>query len=150
MLIDDVETTEYVLPGNVDQTYEIDAIDKAGNPTYLSIRMMPISTIGMLLDEYTIENVTLEEKEEIEYIKDKVCGIDTTHATDGEKAELQEIINRCNLLLSAIEEKNVPEIPNVPNTGSFIAEHATVIAGLAIGFPVFAVLLYIVKRNAKR
>lgn len=150
VLINGVETTDYILPGNVDETYEIDAFDKAGNPTYLSIRMMPIDTIDVLIDEYTVENVTIDNKEDIEYIKDKAAGIDITNATDDEKAELQEIINRCNLLLSAIEEKNAPEIPNVPNTGSFIAEHATAIAGLAIGFPVFAVLLYIVKRSAKR
>ena len=150
VLINGVETTDYILPGNVDETYEIDALDKAGNPTYLSIRMMPIDTIDVLIDEYTVENVTIDNKEDIEYIKDKAAGIDITNATDGEKAELQEIIETCNLLLKAIEEKNAPEIPKAPDTGGFIAEHAAAVAGLTIVLPIFVALSYVVKRTTKR
>lgn len=110
VLINGVETTDYVLPGNVDEVYEIDALDKAGNPTYLSIRMMSIDTIDVLIDEYTVENVTIDNKEDIEYIKDKVDSIDTTHATDEEKSELQAIADKCDEFLEAIKNKYIAEI----------------------------------------
>ena len=55
----------------------------------------------------------------------------------------------------AMASKTEPEglgekIPEAPNTGKFIAEHATAIAGLSIGFPIFVILLYVVKRTTKR
>ena len=123
VLINGVEVDEYILPGNVDETYEIDVYDKAGNTTYISIRMMSISTIGMLLDEYTVENVTLKDKDDIKYVKDKVNSINITYATDNEKNELKTITDKCDLLLETIENKYISEVEitvTKPKTGQTV------------------------------
>lgn len=104
VLINGVEVDEYILPGNVLETYEIDVIDKAGNATYISISMMPISVISGLIDGIDLDNVKSSDKEDIEYVIDKVSSIDLTNATLEEKEEIQEIKDNCNILLEKIDE----------------------------------------------
>ena len=123
VLINGVEVDEYILPGNVDETYKIDVYDKAGNATCISIRMKSISTIGMLLDDYTVENVTLKDKDDIKYVKDKVNSINVTYATDNEKNELKTITDKCDLLLETIENKYISEVEitvTKPKTGQTV------------------------------
>ncbi len=95
-----------LLEGNKDTTYEIVAVDKAGNVTTVRIIMKPISNLGKPIDDLTPSNVKPEDKDTIEDVRKQLEEIDTTAATSEEKAEIQKQIDKCRELLKKIDEIN--------------------------------------------
>ena len=109
-----------ILTGNVAQTYTIVATDKAGNKTEYTVTMKPIGSLDDAIEGITIDNVTSQDKAEIEAVKSAVESVDQTTATDEEKAELNEILDYCESLLTKLEEsaqagdtENIDKVENI-------------------------------------
>ena len=72
------------------------------------IIMKPISTLADPIAHLTIHNVTGRDAATLRAVRAKVVGIDTTYATAGEKAALQDILTKCDQLLAKVQ--NVEEL----------------------------------------
>lgn len=97
-------SAELSLEGDREATYEIVATDKAGNKTEYTVTMQPIDTISEPIAELTIENVKSTNKDTITSVKETAETTEAEEATDGEKAKLKAIIDRCDELLARIAE----------------------------------------------
>ena len=97
-------TSPITLDGNKEAAYTITAADKAGNTTTVTVTMKPISSLSQPIDDIALENVKSSDKTEIEAVKAAVEAVDKTHATDEEKAALQEILDKCDALLQKIAD----------------------------------------------
>ena len=92
------------LTGNVDQTYTIVAADQAGNTTTVTVIMKPISSLAQPVENLTTENVTSSNQPTLEAVKDSVADVDISHATDAEKAALDQITQQCDTLLDKVDQ----------------------------------------------
>lgn len=97
-------TAPLTLAGNVDATYEIVATDKAGNEAKLTVTMKPIAPLADPIKDLTVDNVTLDDEDDVRGVMGTVEDVDTTNATDEEKAALDEILDKCKELLDRLEE----------------------------------------------
>ena len=120
--VNDAEATgsTFVIAGDVDQVYKIVAIDKVGNAAECTVTMKPIASLEERIAGLTVDNVTSDDKENVEAVKDEIDTMDTRAATEGEKSALQKIDNNCKQLLAkidetarAIETANIQEVADV-------------------------------------
>lgn len=120
--INNVEATgsTFAIAGDVDQVYKIVAIDKVGNAAECTVTMKPIASLEERIAGLTVDNVTSDDKENVEAVKDEIDTMDTRAATEDEKSALQKIENNCNQLLAkidetarAIETANIQEVADV-------------------------------------
>lgn len=114
--VDDL-TKALVLEGNKEATYEIIAIDKAGNKTTVKVTMKKLASQSTQIEDTTPDNVKTDDKQKIEDIKKELEAIDTTNATDAEKEEIKKQIAKCDELLKKIEE--LKKEANSPKTGDY-------------------------------
>lgn len=94
----------FTLEGNVAKSYQIVAIDKAGNKTEYTVTMKPIASLAEDIATLTTENVTSDSKQVIESVKASVEAINTEDATEEEKTALGEIVDKYTALIAKIEE----------------------------------------------
>ncbi len=89
---------DITLPGNREAAYVIKAMDQAGNETTVTVTMKPIQTLSDSISGITENNVTSADREALTSIQ----SVDTSHATQSEKEELQAITDTCSYLLAAL------------------------------------------------
>ena len=94
----------FALGGNVDKEYVIVATDKADNTTTVTVTMKPISELSALIDTLTKDNVNSGNKQAVDDVKAAVAAVDTTNATDEEKAALKDIADKAAELEKVIED----------------------------------------------
>ena len=66
--------------------------------------MKPISSLEESIGSLSPDNVTSQDKETVETVKEQIESIDLEDATEDEKTALQEILDKCNELVEKIEE----------------------------------------------
>lgn len=104
------QSNTFILQGNQNKTYTITATDKAGNQTEYIVTMKPIADLKAPIEDLTTDNVTSQDKTDIEQIKKALQAVDTSYATAEEKAELEEILAYCDELLQKLEEIRVESV----------------------------------------
>ena len=92
------------LAGNKEAVYTIAATDKAGNGTTCEVTMKPIEDLTETIEGITTSNVTSDNKEDIEAVKNAATAVDDKDASEDEKKALQEILDKCDSLIGKIEE----------------------------------------------
>lgn len=122
IMLNDMEITgsTFMITGDVDQVYKIVATDKVGNVTECTVTMKPIANLKDEIAGLTVDNVTSDNKKNVEAVKGEIDAMDISAATEDEKAALQEIENSCDQLLAkidetahAIETTNIQEVADV-------------------------------------
>lgn len=125
--------TEVTLEGDVSATYTVVAADMAENESTITITMKPISTLNDSIENLTVENVELSDKDAIQtvlnavkHIRENECG----NATKAEKDALDAIISKCNDLLKVITdvEAAIAKINAMPNSSKTDPDDETAIA----------------------
>lgn len=96
--------TSLSLAGNKDAVYTISAADKAGNVTEYTVTMRPIEKLGEPIKGLTTENVTSDDQETVEELKETIASVDTGDAAEEEKMALRELADQCDELLAKIDE----------------------------------------------
>ena len=95
----------YLLEGDKNTEYLIVVVDKAGNTTEISVKMAPISDIADAVDDLTAENVTSDDRVDLEIIVEKANELlQDTNLTEAEKEKLEEVKAQANALITAIED----------------------------------------------
>lgn len=92
------------LDGNRDATYTIEVIDKAGNSTTVTVTMKPISDLSAPIDGLNKDNVNSSNEQTVDGVKAAVAAVDTTNATEQEKAALKEISDKADELEKVIDD----------------------------------------------
>lgn len=92
----------FELAGNVDRSYTIVATDRAGNVTEVTVTMKPIEDLAGQIDDLTPDTVDPDDRETVEAVKD-AAEENLEDATDEERAELEDLIGRCDELLKEID-----------------------------------------------
>ena len=96
------DTNVIELRGNQDNTYVIEAYDKAGNRTVVTVNVAALSDLDL---DITPENYKTSDAEELEAVKAKLEEIESTegaHATEEELAILDDLEERYQDLLDQI------------------------------------------------
>ena len=97
-------TGTVTLTGDKDVTYTIVATDKAGNSTTVTVTMKPISDLSAPIDALTEDDVNSGDEQAVDSVKADVAAVDTTNATDEEKAALKEIADKAAELEKVIDD----------------------------------------------
>ena len=97
-------TDEITLEGNKEATYTIVATDKAGNETTCTVTMKPIASISAPIDAITESNVNSGNTDAIAEVEAAAAALDTTNATDAEKAAIKAITDKCDALQEVIAD----------------------------------------------
>ena len=93
------------LNGNLETTYAIRAMDKAGNVTEYTVTMKVIADITDSIKDITVDDVKSDDKETIEtVIKNIKEELKNDDLTDEEKAELEDEKQKAEDLIKRIEE----------------------------------------------
>ncbi|MGN0178459.1 MAG: YDG domain-containing protein [Monoglobaceae bacterium] len=93
------------LYGNLETTYAIRAMDKAGNVTEYTVTMKVIADITDSIKDITVDDVKSDDKETIEtVIKNIKEELKNDDLTDEEKAELEDEKQKAEDLIKKIEE----------------------------------------------
>ena len=93
------------LNGNLETTYAIRAMDKAGNVTEYTVTMKVIADITDSIKDITVDDVKSDDKETIEtVIKNIKEELKNDDLTDEEKAELEDEKQKAEDLIKKIEE----------------------------------------------
>lgn len=125
--------TEVTLEGDVSATYTVVAADIAENESTITITMKPISTLNDSIENLTVKNVELSDKDAIQtvlnavkHIRKNECG----NATKAEKDALDAIISKCNDLLKVIAdvEAAIAKINAMPDPSKTEPDDETAIA----------------------
>ncbi|MBE5024668.1 hypothetical protein INF26_07365 [Olsenella sp. DSM 107455] len=95
-------TGGFELEGNVDRSYTIVATDRAGNVTEVTVTMKPVEDLAGQIEGLTSDTVGPDDRETVEAVKD-AAEENLGDATDEERAELEDLIERCDELLSEID-----------------------------------------------
>ena len=99
------------LKGNVDTAYELLATDKAGNETIMTVTMKSISSITEPLKELTEDNVTEDDRKQLEDAADKLKDLLDTVTDEDEKQKLQDELDKLEELLEILDKvKEVEEL----------------------------------------
>ena len=102
--IQDLESA-IILEGNKEATYVIQAVDKAGNITTVTVTMEPVAAMGTIMEGLTEENVTSQQKESIQAVVDEIAALlQAEDTTDEEKTALEQVKKKAAELLAQIEE----------------------------------------------
>ena len=97
---------EITLEGNKNATYTIVVTDKAGNIATVTVTMKPISDLSAPIDSLTKDNVNSSDESVVDGVKAVVAAVDTTNATEQEKAALKEITDKAAELEKVIDDTN--------------------------------------------
>ena len=100
----DAVTGEIILAGNVDKIYTIVATDKAGNETTCTVTMKAIASISAPIDSIGESNVNSGNTDTIAEVEAAAAALDTTNATDAEKAAIKAITDKCDALQEVIAD----------------------------------------------
>ena len=93
------------LNGNLEKTYAIQVMDKAGNVTEYTVTMKVIADITDSIKDITVDDVKSDDKETIEtVIKNINEELKNDDLTDEEKAELEDEKQKAEDLIKKIEE----------------------------------------------
>ena len=93
------------LNGNLETTYAIQVMDKAGNVTEYTVTMKVIADITDSIKDITVDDVKSDDKETIEtVIKNIKEELKNDDLTDEEKAELEDEKQKAEDLIKKIEE----------------------------------------------
>ena len=92
----------FELAGDVDRGYVIVATDRSGNVTEVTVAMKPIEDLAGQIEDLTPDTVDPDDREAVEAVKD-AAEENLGDATDEERAELEDLIERCDELLEAID-----------------------------------------------
>lgn len=93
------------LNGNLETTYAIHVMDKAGNVTEYTVTMKVIADITDSIKDITVDDVKSDDKETIEtVIKNIKEELKNDDLTDEEKAELEDEKQKAEDLIKKIEE----------------------------------------------
>ena len=92
------------LKGNVDTAYELLATDKAGNETIMTVTMKSISSITEPLKELTEDNVTEDDRKQLEDAADKLKDLLDTVTDEDEKQKLQDELDKLEELLEILDK----------------------------------------------
>lgn len=99
------QETTFTLPGNRDAVYTVEATDKAGNTTTLTLTMKPLDTLGEGLEGLSPDKVTSADKDKIEEV---LAGLEeqqkNENLTDEEKQQLEDLKAEAEDLLDKIEQ----------------------------------------------
>lgn len=95
---------QLTLAGNKNVSYEILAVDKAGNGTRVVVNMKPITSLADSISSLTGENVKSSDQELAEQVKAALQGVDVTNANEEEKTQLSRLIENCDDLLQSISD----------------------------------------------
>ncbi len=99
------------LKGNVDTAYELLATDKAGNETIMTVTMKSISSITEPLKELTEDNVTEDDRKQLEDAADKLKDLLDTVTDEDEKQKLQDELDKLEELMEILDKvKEVEEL----------------------------------------
>lgn len=104
-------TINLTLAGNVDKTYVVKVTDLAGNESVCTITMKPVASIDDSIDDLETANVTSADKSDVELVQKLIESMDTTDASETEKAELENISGKCRKLLEKIAEVEAAKAP---------------------------------------
>jgi len=99
-----LENGEIPLPGDTEAEFVIVATDTAGNTTTCSITMKPIASISAPIDAVTESNVNSGNTDAIAEAEAAAAAVDTTNATDAEKAAIKAIADQCDALQEVIAD----------------------------------------------
>lgn len=109
-----VNDATLTLKGDVDAVHTIVATDKSGNTTTVAVTMKPISDLAESFADLKLENVTSEDKEQIEQLIETVNeSLQGDAITSDEESALQDIKEDLEGLLSQIE--NAAQAGNTEN-----------------------------------
>jgi len=96
-------TGDIILAGNQTATYTIVATDKAGNSTVVTVKMAPIAAVSDAVKDTTEDNVTSDNKADLENIVNKVTELlKDEDVTPEEKAELEKVRTDAVKLINVI------------------------------------------------
>ena len=95
---------EIVLAGNVNAVYSVVAVDRAGNASGITVVMRPLGDLALPLGDLTEENVTSDDREALEKVRNDLGGLDIEDATEEEKAIIDEILRRVDELEKVVED----------------------------------------------
>lgn len=126
IMLNDAETTgsTFTITGDVDQIYKIVAADEVGNVTKYTVTMKPIASLEERIAGLTVDNVTSDDKENVKAVKDEIDTMDTSAATEDEKAALQEIGSNCDQLLAKIDETaHAIETPSIQEVADVTSDN---------------------------
>jgi hypothetical protein len=94
----------FTLQGNMNAVYRIEAIDQAGNSIICTVTMKPIESLADSLSGITADHVTSQDKAAIDAVKAAIEALDQTSATTQEKAEVSQLLLKCQTLLDALAQ----------------------------------------------
>lgn len=97
-------TSPVTLEGNKTATYIIEATDKAGNKTSVTVNMLPIAALEEDMDGLTTGNVTSANKEDVQAILTAVNEALQQDISEAEEEKLTAIKDKAESLLAAIDE----------------------------------------------
>lgn len=124
--VNGVNSIGFALGGNVDREYVIVANDEAGNSTTVAVTMKPISDLSAPIDSLTKDNVNSSNEQAVDDVKAAVEAVDTTNATEEEKAALKEIADKAEGLLETIDEvAKATDTENTEKVKDVTAENVT-------------------------
>ena len=123
--------SDITLEGNKNATYTIIVTDKAGNVTSVTVTMKPISDLVAPIAALNKDSVNSENEQTVDGVKAAVAAVDTTNATEQEKAALKGISDKVAELEKAIDEAkasseeqnktNSPATGDTSNLGLWVA-----------------------------
>ena len=116
------------LEGNKEATYTIEATDKAGNITTVTVTMKPIKELGKVTENLGNHNVTSAHtpalKELVEMLDEMIADPDTSD--DGEKETLQQHKVIAEALLATIDEvAQATHTENIEKVKDLTSENVT-------------------------
>ena len=94
--------SKFYIGGNNEASYKIIATDTAKNKTEVTIYTKPIASISESISDLTKLNVTTDNRDTVNSIRDIALGVTTDYATKQEKQELELIITNCDDMLDKI------------------------------------------------
>ena len=99
------------LKGNVDETYELLITDEAGNEITVTVIMKTISSITDPVKSITGDNVTEDDRKQLEDAADKLKDLLDTVTDEDEKQKLQDELDKLEELLEILDKvKEVEEL----------------------------------------
>lgn len=92
----------FLIPGNVEDIYRINVIHLDGETTTFTVYTKPVFSLLDKLEGITEYNVTANNKDTIQSIKDYALSLNTDYSSTKEKKDLEDVIATCDGLLKKI------------------------------------------------
>lgn len=95
--------TAFFIDGNTNMTYKIEAVDKSGNITTVTVHTKTIASISESITDLNELNITEDNRDAVNAVRNTALSVNTYYATLAETTALNEIIINCDALLDKIE-----------------------------------------------